>query len=311
MSSLLPIYTVNAFSGKASGGNPAAVCLLEKEIPDISCQKIAFESNLSEMAFINPMKESDFKTGNKFSIRWFTPPMEEPLCCHATLAAAHILFNEIKNTSPAISFQNAFNDLRCVNGGDGTIQMRFPEWKILRKLEGSDLELYAPLVKECVGDLPVSALWYTHFDGATKLIIILDEKVDRPIFESLKPDSDRLCQFDQFAHVSDHKSAHVKGICVTMKGTTGNGCVDEKGTPYHFVSSYFAPWTGIPDAPVTGLMHCALGPLWSKLLGEKKLYARQCSPRGSELNIELKDEDEGAVYLSGTAVTVISDQIAV
>jgi len=298
----LPIYTVDAFTGKVFGGNPAAVCPLEEPIPDTLCQKIAFELNLSETAFIARAKEGgDFKTGNRFGLRWFTPTIEVPLCGHATLSAAHILFNEIKNTSPVITFETLCGELRCVNGGDGTIQLDFPEWKV-RKLEGGDLILYDPLVKECVGDLPVSALWYSYAEASKKLIIMLDEKVDRYIFESLKPNIDRLYQFDP-------SSVHVKGVCITMKGSTGNGCVDEKGTPYHFVSRYFGPWFGIPEDPVTGSMHCALAPLWSMILGEKKLYARQCSPRGGDLNIELKDD--GRVYLRGAAVTVISGKIAV
>ena len=94
------------------GGNPAAVCLLEKDIPDSTKQKIATEMNLSETAFVVPAKLSPaldiqdaagnqagningidvFKTMSRFSLRWFTPTSEVPLCGHATLAAAVVLF---------------------------------------------------------------------------------------------------------------------------------------------------------------------------------------------------------------------------
>ena len=94
------------------GGNPAAVCLLEKDIPDSTKQKIATEMNLSETAFVVPAKLSStlniqdaaetqagnineidvFKTMSRFSLRWFTPTSEVPLCGHATLAAAVVLF---------------------------------------------------------------------------------------------------------------------------------------------------------------------------------------------------------------------------
>ena len=98
------------------GGNPAAVCLLEKDIPDSTKQKIATEMNLSETAFVVPAKYLSalniqdtaatqegnidgidiFKTMSRFSLRWFTPTSEVPLCGHATLAAAVVLFY-IKN----------------------------------------------------------------------------------------------------------------------------------------------------------------------------------------------------------------------
>jgi len=298
----LPIYTVDAFTKTAFGGNPAAICPLKEPIPEELYQKIAFELNLSETAFIAQVKDGgDFKTGNKFGLRWFTPAIEVPLCGHATLASAHVLFNEFKNSNTVITFETLSGELRCVNLGDGIIQLDFPTWKI-RKLEGSDLNFYQPLVKECVGDLPVSALWYSYAEESKKLIIVLDEKVDRSIFESLKPNSDRLFQFDP-------AMAHVKGVAITMKGTTANGCVDAQGTPYHFVSRFFAPWFGVSEDPVCGSMHCALAPLWSAILGENKFYVRQCSPRGGELHVELKDD--GRVYLRGTAVTLISGQIAV
>ena len=94
------------------GGNPAAVCLLEKDISDTTKQKIAAEMNLSETAFVIPSKlvpdaESGnikvndtslksrrdlFQTMSRFSLRWFTPTSEVPLCGHATLASAVVLF---------------------------------------------------------------------------------------------------------------------------------------------------------------------------------------------------------------------------
>ena len=91
------------------GGNPAAVCLLEKDIPDEEKQKIAAEMNLSETAFVVPsnVSSTNEKTGkninaqenidafqklSRFSLRWFTPTSEVPLCGHATLASAVVLF---------------------------------------------------------------------------------------------------------------------------------------------------------------------------------------------------------------------------
>lgn len=79
------VYTVDAFTDGLNSGNPAAVCILEKEIPDRTKQKIASRINLSETAFL-------LKKKGLFELRWFTPEMEVDLCGHATLASAHILF---------------------------------------------------------------------------------------------------------------------------------------------------------------------------------------------------------------------------
>ena len=81
----MKIYTVDAFTDGPRSGNPAAVCLLEKDIPKRTKQKIASQVNLSETAFLLEKKDV-------FELRWFTPETEVYLCGHATLASAHILF---------------------------------------------------------------------------------------------------------------------------------------------------------------------------------------------------------------------------
>ena len=72
-------YIVDAFTDKLFRGNPAGVCLLESELPDRVMQKIAYENNLAETAFL--LKKED-----TYSLRWFTPEAEMDLCGHATLS---------------------------------------------------------------------------------------------------------------------------------------------------------------------------------------------------------------------------------
>lgn len=79
------VYIVDAFADGPDSGNPAAVCILEEEIPDRTKQEIASRANLSETAFLLERK-------GLFELRWFTPETEVDLCGHATLASAHILF---------------------------------------------------------------------------------------------------------------------------------------------------------------------------------------------------------------------------
>ena len=83
-----PLYQIDAFTNQIFGGNPAAVCPLQEWLPEEIMQKIACENNLSETAFI-------VKKGKDYEIRWFTPSVEVDLCGHATLAAAHVLFNHL------------------------------------------------------------------------------------------------------------------------------------------------------------------------------------------------------------------------
>ena len=94
----LKILKLNPIFSKFLGGNPAAVCLLSKDLSDETKQKIAAEMNLSETAFVLPMDEKkDFSKSAKFELRWFTPTTEVPLCGHATLASATVLFYEKQN----------------------------------------------------------------------------------------------------------------------------------------------------------------------------------------------------------------------
>ena len=91
-------YVVDAFTNKLFRGNPACICVLEKILTDEVLQKIAFENNLSETAFI-------YKNGTNYKLRWFTPSFEIDLCGHATLAAAFIVFNYIDCNLDKVKFE--------------------------------------------------------------------------------------------------------------------------------------------------------------------------------------------------------------
>ncbi len=94
----IPIYQADAFTAQLFGGNPAAVCPLDKWLPDETMQKIAVENNLAETAFF-------VKNETGYKLRWFTPEYEIDLCGHATLASAHILFTELNHTNDTIHFE--------------------------------------------------------------------------------------------------------------------------------------------------------------------------------------------------------------
>ncbi len=114
----LSIYHIDAFASELFKGNPAAVCPLEKWLPDGTMQSIANENNLSETAFFVPK-------GNGFHIRWFTPTSEVDLCGHATLASAYVLFNILNYNKEKIEFESKSGILSVMKDGD-KLTLNFP-----------------------------------------------------------------------------------------------------------------------------------------------------------------------------------------
>lgn len=84
-------WLVNAFTKTPFLGNPAAVVYLEDQtLSDSQMQNIANEFNVSQTAFLTRNHK------NQFFITWFSPNGgETPICVHATLASAWVLFFEL------------------------------------------------------------------------------------------------------------------------------------------------------------------------------------------------------------------------
>lgn len=114
----IPLYQIDAFTGRVFGGNPAAVCPLDAWLPDATMQSIGLENNLSETAFIVP-------SGDGYAIRWFTPAVEVDLCGHATLASGYAIFNILEPSRTSVTFSSKSGPLH-VRKQDDTIVMNFP-----------------------------------------------------------------------------------------------------------------------------------------------------------------------------------------
>ena len=240
----ITIYQVDAFTDKLFGGNPAAVCPLEDWLPDETMQQIALENNLSETAFV-------VSDGKKYTIRWFTPLVEVDLCGHATLAAAHVYFSELKIPTKKIVFQSKSGPL-TVTKKKTVYKMDFPK---------DDLQLIdTPLaIKSALACQPIAT-----YQGKSDYLVILPTQ---QAVEELQPD---------FALLS---TLPVRGVIVSAQGTK----VD-------MVSRFFAPQCGIDEDPVTGSAHTSLTPFWAKQLKKNKLSALQLSKRGGVLNCALKGD---------------------
>lgn len=233
------LYQVDAFTSRLFGGNPAAIVPLEDWIPDSVMQAIALENNLSETAFIVP------KGKHNFQIRWFTPTIEVDLCGHATVAAAHVLYEHLNYTHSEITFDSRSGILTVRKEVDWYI-LNFPS-DILRKVPEYNAEFSR------LFNIPV----LETLKGKTDYMIVLEKEED---VISLQPDFVRL------------KQVPARGIIVTAKGNE----VD-------FVSRFFAPQSGINEDPVTGSAHTTLTPYWAEKLTKNRLSALQVSARGGEL----------------------------
>jgi len=118
------IFQIDAFAETVFEGNPAAVCPLDKWLPDDVLQRIAQENNLSETAFF-------IKEGNSYHIRWFTPVFEVDLCGHATIATAFVIFEILKNEIQKITFNSRSGELIVTKKGE-YIELNFPVAEIIQ-----------------------------------------------------------------------------------------------------------------------------------------------------------------------------------
>ncbi|XP_067136729.1 phenazine biosynthesis-like domain-containing protein 1 [Centruroides vittatus] len=295
---LLPLYIVDAFTKKAFAGNPAAVCLISRkhELPDETLQKIAAEMNLSETAFVITSGDEDgFAKESKFHLRWFTPKLEVWLCGHATLASASTLFNCLGNTSPTLEFETLAGSVYASRSCNGLITLDFPR-NDPRKLSEEEMQNLQPLVNLIVGELEYEEVLVSSVAG--KLMIRLRDNLSRKDLESIKFSSQTILEIDN--------PLSIRGAIVTLKGNSNNGCINDDGIQYDFISRYFAPWVGILEDPVTGSAHTISAPYWSRLLSKNKLFAFQSSPRGGELQLTVKDQ---RVEISGNSVVVVKGQL--
>jgi PhzF family phenazine biosynthesis protein len=143
----LPIWQVDAFSGRRFGGNPAAVVPLDEWLPDATLLAIAAENNLSETAYIRRSAASDCD----YDIRWFTPRVEVSLCGHATLASAWVVLHRLKPARTRVVFGSKSGPLPVEQHGQrlvldfpvGTLEPAPPNDTLLKALGSAPRELYA------------------------------------------------------------------------------------------------------------------------------------------------------------------------
>lgn len=251
-------HLVDAFAERAFAGNPAAVMILTDPIPDDLMQGIASEINLSETAFVR-------KQGDVYTLRWFSPTTEIDLCGHATLAAAHVLWEEgVLHQNQTVTFDTK-SGILTARKADDHITMDFP--------------LETPWATPCPQELRDALNIDPIYIGRNRFDYLVEVESEA-VVKNTAPDLNACRKID------------CRGIIITSRSE--NGC-------YDFISRFFAPRAGIPEDPVTGSAHCALGPYWSRKTGKSKLIGYQASGRGGIVKVCVTDDK---AILGGKALTV-------
>ena len=259
----LPIYQVDAFASRAFQGNPAAVIPLEGWLDQAVMQAIALENNLSETAFL-------VASDGAYELRWFTPTVEVELCGHATLAAAHVLFEHLHYSGDRVCFHTRSGELAVSRSAAG-LSLDLPAASIAP----SDVDV---AVCDALGAMASEAVAVGTPAHSSIYVYEFEEDVS-----GLRPD------FSALLAATSH--------CV-IASAPGDEC--------DFVSRFFGPPVGVNEDPVTGSAHCSLVPYWAQRLAKSQLDARQVSARGGRLHCELAD---GRVFLTGSAVTYLQGRV--
>lgn len=259
----LRIVQVDAFTAKPFAGNPAAVCVLAHAADKRWMQHVAREMNLAETAFL-------FRQDDAWNLRWFTPTVEVDLCGHATLASAHVLWQDGHLPADAQARFDTLSGRLTADRRGEWIEMDFPA-QVAQPATPPDGLLDA---------LGVAGK-YVGKSRTDYLVEVEDEAQVR----ALQPDFRRL------------RPLPMRGVIVTSRASS-----DE----FDFVSRFFAPGAGVDEDPVTGSTHCCLAPYWGAQLGKVEMVGYQASSRGGVVAVRTAGD---RVILGGQAVTVLRGEL--
>jgi PhzF family phenazine biosynthesis protein len=182
----IPLYQLDAFTRAAFGGNPAAVCPLERWLDDDILQAIAAENNLAETAFFAG-------ENGAYRLRWFTPATEVPLCGHATLATGYLILNVLEPGRERVRFETLSGPVEVSRDGQ-RLTMDFPALPPVRELDPD-------MVAGAIGVRP-DALW----EADRGMAVLRDASAVR----ELRPDIGRVAELP------------FKSLIVTARGFEGD-----------------------------------------------------------------------------------------
>lgn len=230
------------------------------------------DATLRAVAAENNLSETAFLIPDRdpVPLRWFTPTEEVPLCGHATLAAGYVVLEVLSPDREAVDFDSESGRL-TVRRSDHGYALDFPA------VPSEPVAAPPDALVHGLGFTPVE-IRVTR--GDPNYLVIVD---DEDAVAGAAPDLRRL------------EELHPHGVAVSAPGRSAD-----------FVSRYFAPSYGIYEDPVTGSIHCALGPYWARRFGRSDLTAVQLSARRGRLGVVVAGE---RVQLAGRAVQYLTGEI--
>lgn len=255
----IDFYMVDAFTTKTFGGNAAAVCPLTEWLPDDILLKMAKQHNQSETAYF-------VAKDNGFELRWFTTQGEINLCGHATLAAAHVIFEHLAYPGAVIHFDTRFVGPLTVTRDGDWLTLDFPAWQ-------TDSVTPPSLLPAALG-----IQQWKEVRVARDYLVVLESQQQ---VMSLRPDINAMIPLG-------------KMVCVTAPGEGD----------YDFVSRFFCPGEAVAEDPVTGSAHSMLIPYWAEKLNKTEMRAWQGLERGGILRCQHSGDrvhisGQAATYLVG------------
>jgi len=264
-------FIVDAFTTEPFKGNPAGICLPDHALSDAEMQAVAKELGFSETAFVMRTDRS-----NIYDIRFFTPKSEIPLCGHATLGSAKIMFD--LTDSEEVHFINIQKlDLKARKSGS-QIVMEFPVYDVIP----------ATVPQAMLSALGIEEVVNCVFNIETHILML--EIASAQTLRALSPDYSAL--------VKTHDS--IDGVLVTALANDGK---------FDFHSRYFWPWKGTNEDPVTGGSHTFMAKYWSERLGKTQMKSFQASERTGFMDVELISDK--TLLIKGNAVIVFAGEMKI
>ena len=238
----IDFFMVDAFATTTFNGNAAAVCPLEQWLPDEILLKMAKQHNQSETAFF-------VANDNGYELRWFTTQGEINLCGHATLAAAHVIFEQLAYPGTHIHFDTRFAGPLAVTRSGNWLTLDFPAWKT-EPVQPPQILLQSLGITDC-----------KEVRVARDYMVVMESQQQ---VETLRPDIGAMLPLG-------------KMVCITAPGEGD----------YDFVSRFFCPGEAVAEDPVTGSAHSMLIPYWAEKRNKTQMLAHQGVERGGDIRCQM------------------------
>ncbi|KAJ1962671.1 hypothetical protein IWQ62_003455 [Dispira parvispora] len=323
------VYLVDTFTRPHQGfsGAPAAVCLLPADIrwSREKLGQIASELGQPETAFIQPLfkreqavvldGQREYREASRFTLRWLTPHVEVKFGGHAALAAGHVLFHELDNSTDFLQFDTLGGPL-CITREqyqgmervallipadppylvdhyhqNSTKDVQLASLPVERRQLLQELTM---LITSALG--PMAPPLHTVVFGRKSHCLLIHVDAAASQLYDLQP----VFTPDVLALGYECKLS-----CLVLAVTTPHSSSDKRPSRPDVVMRCFAPWLGVSEAPSVGAAYALAGSYWTQQLGRPEFRVLQGHVRQAELSLLVDPNHKDQVQLAGCAVTTL------